>query len=82
MTFADLLPGDVFLLRWWLESGPAPRAYMVVDRYAVLPNDRDVALDIVRLEAADEGATTVHLSSLEDAAEKGEIQLMEILERV
>jgi len=81
MTFADLRSGDVFLMAWWLSSGPAPRAYMLVSREAVLPFDRDFALSIIRLEAADEKPSIIHLSMLEEAQEKGEIRLLEILPR-
>jgi hypothetical protein len=81
VTFADLRPGDVFLMSWWLTSGPTPRAYMVVSREAVLPFDRDFVLEILRLEAADEKPSSIHQSMLEEAQEKGEIRLLEILPR-
>jgi hypothetical protein len=68
-------------MSWWLASGPTPRAYMVVSRTEVLPFGRDYALEILRLEAADERTSTIHLSMLEEAQEKGEIKLLEILTR-
>lgn len=77
MTFADLRAGDVFLMAWWLSSGPAPRAYMVVDRHTT----GEDALTIVRLEAADANPTYIRISLLEEAQEHGEIRLLEILPR-
>ncbi len=81
MTFADLRPGDVFLMSWWLATGPTPRAYMLISREAVLPFDRDFALEILRLEAADEKPSIIHQSMLEEAQARGEIRLLEILPR-
>ncbi len=81
MTFADLRPGDVFLMSWWLATGPTPRAYMLISREPVLPFDRDFAFEILRLEAADEKPSIIHMSMLEEAQEKGEIRLLEILPR-
>lgn len=81
MSFSDLQPGDVFLMMWWLNSGPAPRAYLVVTRDCVLPNERDYAFEIIRLEAANEKSSIVHLSMLEEAQERGELKLLEILSR-
>jgi hypothetical protein len=75
VTFADLEAGDVFLMTWWLTSGPQPRAYMVVDKHP-----SELSLTIVRLEAAaDSTPTRVRLSLLEEAQTRGEIRLIEIL---
>lgn len=78
MTFADLKAGDVFLMTWWLASGPTPRAYLVINR-SIPTNERDVVLEIVRLEAAGERPTLARVSILEEAQEHGEIRLLEIL---
>lgn len=77
MTFADLQPGDVFLMTWWLSSGPTPRAYMVVDRHTI----GEDAVTIVRLEAADTKPTYIRISLLEEAQTHGKIRLLEILSR-
>lgn len=77
MTFADLQPGDVFLMAWWPSSGPTPRAYMVVDRHTI----GEDAVTIVRLEAADTKPTYIRISLLEEAQTHGEIRLLEILPR-
>lgn len=68
-------------MSWWLATGPTPRAYMLISREAVLPFDRDFALEILRLEAADEKPSIIHQSMLEEAQARGEIRLLEILPR-
>ena len=77
MTFDDLRPGDVFLMAWWLSTGPTPRAYMVVDQHDV----GEPALTIVRLEEASAPPTYVRVSLLKEAQAHGEIRLLEILPR-
>jgi hypothetical protein len=54
---------------------------MVISREAVLPFNRDFVFEIIRLEAADENPSIIHLSMLEEAQENGEIKLLEILTR-
>lgn len=46
MLFSDLNVGDVFVLRWWLDTGPTLRHYLVVRRDGAM-------LYILRLEHDD-----------------------------
>lgn len=46
MLFNELRVGDVFVLRWWIDTSPTWRHYLVVDR-------NDDTIYVLRLEESD-----------------------------
>lgn len=71
MTFRDLEAGDVFVLRWWLNTGPTPRHYLVVRR----EGDR---LFILRLEAEPSKLSELDASTFDECLKTKEVQLIEV----
>lgn len=59
MRFGDLDVGDVFVLRWWLNTGPTPRHYLVVRR-------EDDRIWILRLEEDDHKLVEVDRAVFEE----------------
>lgn len=74
----DLRPFDVFVLRWSLnpfDEDVTRRAYLVLERDDVLPDEKDVAFVIVALANATPKPTTIHLSTVEGYRDRGMVEL-------
>jgi hypothetical protein len=59
MLFSELDAGDVFVLRWWLDTGPTLRHYLVVKRAGAV-------LYILRLEHEDHKLLEVDSTTFDD----------------
>lgn len=68
LLFSELEEGDVFVLRWWLDTGPTLRHYLVVKRTGT-------TLYILRLEHEDHKILEVDSTSFDDVVTSREVFL-------
>lgn len=59
LLFSQLESGDVFVLRWWLDTGPTLRHYLVTKRTGTM-------LYILRLEHEDHKLLEVDSATFDD----------------
>lgn len=71
MTFAELEPGDVFVLRWWLDVGPTSRHYLVVKKEGKL-------LSVLRLEEEFMGLSDIDIDIFEEVATRREVYIVDV----
>lgn len=71
MLFSDLDVGDVFVLKWWLDTGPALRHYLVVKRTGSL-------LHILRLEHDDHKLLELEPATFDEIVTNRELFLIAI----
>lgn len=68
MLFSELDVGDVFVLRWWLDDGPALRHYLVISRVGSI-------LHILRLEHDDHKILEVDASTFDQVVTNRDVFL-------
>lgn len=75
MSFRDLEAGDVFVLRWWLDTGPTPRHYLVVRK-------EGSRLFILRLEEDSSRLSEVDSATYDDCMLTREVELIHVYKAV
>jgi len=75
VIFAELEPGDVFVLRWWLDVDPASRHYLVIKKDGKL-------LSVLRLEEDFIGLSDIDIDIFEEIVMNHNVQLVAIHRRI
>lgn len=74
MNLRELDPGDVFVLRWWLDVGPVARRYLVVKRDGG-------RLSVLRLDEAFSKLSEIDDDLFESSVLNGDVVLVEVIRR-
>lgn len=72
LLFSNLDIGDVFVLRWWLDTGPTLRHYLVVRREKTI-------LYVLRLEHDDHKLLEVDTTTFDEIVQNRDMMLTMII---